>query len=423
MSQGMKRWRWFIFGMVAVLLLGFAFYRGWTLTRKKAVGSKTKRGEIPVQVAPVLARPLTYSVSLTGDILPQMQVEIFPKISGYLERIDVQLGDSVRKGQVIAQIDRTDYLQKLRETEARVALARAQLAEIEAGPRSEEIRQAEEAVRSARSRFEHARLQRERMEGLFKREVISKKEMDLSEMEYTVAEAQLASAQEHLKLLREGARQEVREATRARLGEMEALLAQDRIRLSYTEITAPFSGEISRKFVEAGALVSPSTPIVSLVQTETVKVVAHILEKDIPLLKPGMRARIRPESYPGKVFEGKVVRIGSSLDPITRTLQAEIEIPNPGRLLKPSMFARIDILLLEKPRTLVVPRHAILYSDGSKAIFLLKGDQAIRQPVVTGFEQDDYVEILQGVSEGDQVIVKGQELIKGRSTVRVVGGS
>jgi multidrug efflux pump subunit AcrA (membrane-fusion protein) len=422
MSQFRKGWRWPL--LILILLLGgFALYRGWALTQKKAVPQRTKRGDIPVQVSPVVSKPLIYLISMTGDVTPLMQVDLFPKISGYLERIDVHLGDSVRQGQTIAQIDRTDYLQKVREVEARVAQAKAHLGEIETGTRAEELRQAEEAVRGAQSRFENAKLHRERMEALYKRQVISKKEWDISEMEFTVAEAQLASSREHLKLLREGARQEVREASRARLKETEAILAQERIRLQHTQITAPFSGEISRKYVDAGALVSPSTPIANLIHTETLKVVANVLEKDIPLLKTGMKAKIRTESFPGKIFEGKIARISSALDPATRTLQAEIDVSNSERLLKPSMYARIDVVLLEKPHALVIPRYAVVLSDGSKAIFILKGNQAIRRPVVTGHEQDQYVEILEGASEGDQVIVKGQELIKDRSTVRVIEGS
>ncbi|MDI6761548.1 MAG: efflux RND transporter periplasmic adaptor subunit [Thermodesulfobacteriota bacterium] len=422
MNQVIKRWRWF-FLILLLLFAGFALYRGWALTQKKASVQRTKRGDIPVQVSTVVSKPLIYSISMTGDITPQMQVDLFPRVSGYLERIHVHLGDSVRQGQTIAQIDRTDYLQKVRETEARAAQAKAHLTEIEAGPRTEELRQAEEVVKGAQSRFENAKLHRERIEALFKRQVISKKEMDISEMEYTVAEAQLASSREHLKLLREGARQEVREASRARLKETEAILAQERIRLQHTQIIAPFSGEISRKYVDAGALVSPSTPIVSLIQTETVKVVANVLEKDIPLLKAGMKAKIRTESFPGKIFEGRIARISSALDPATRTLQAEIDVPNPERLLKSSMFARIEVVLVEKPRALLIPRYAVVLEDGSKTIFILSGNQAIQKKIITGYEQDQYVEILEGVSEGDQVIVKGQELIKDRSTVRVIEGS
>ncbi len=422
MNQGVRRWRWVLLPIL-LFFIGLVIYRGWALTQKKAAPQRVKRGDIPVQVSPVLLKPLVYLVSMTGDITPLMQVDLFPKVSGYLEGIFVQIGDSVKQGYLIAQIDRTDYLQKVKEMEARVALAKAQLAEIEAGARTEELRQAEEAVRSAQSRYENARIHRERMEVLYQKKVISKKEWDLAEMEYTVAGAQLASSREHLQLLREGARQETREASRARLREAEALLSQERIRLQHTQILAPFSGEIHRRYVDAGALVSPSTPIVHLIHTATLKVVAHVLEKDIPLIKTGMKATLTTESFPGKTFEGKIVRLNSALDPATRTLQAEIEIPNPHRMLKPSMFARIELVLLEKPRALLVPRYAILRSNGSQSVFVLEGNQAIQRPVVTGYEQDQYVEIVEGVKEGDRVIVKGQELIRDRSTVRVVEGS
>ena len=198
--------------------------------------------EVPVQVISAARKPLTYSMRVTGDIMPLMQVDLFPKVSGYLERIDVHIGDLVKQGQVIAQIDQTDFLQKVREIEAKVAQAKAQLAELETGTRTEEVRQAEEAVRQAQSRFENAKIQRERIEALYKREVISKKERDLTDMEYTVAEAQLASSQQHLKLLREGARREVKDAGQAKLKEMEAILEQERTRLQNTENCRPFPG-------------------------------------------------------------------------------------------------------------------------------------------------------------------------------------
>lgn len=413
--------KWILFFLL-VVIVGLVLYRGWASTQKKSSAQRGLRSEIPVQVLPVLRKPLTYSFVSTGDIAPLMQVDLFSKVSGYLERIDVHLGDPVRKGQVVAQIDRTDYLQKVKEAEAKMAQARAQLTEIETGTRIEELRQAEEAVRQAQSRFENARLHRERIEALYKRHVISKKEWDVTEMEYNVAEAQLTSSREHLKLLKEGARQEVREAGQAKLKEMEAILAQEKIRLQNTQIIAPFSGEIIRRYLDAGALVSPSTPLVNLVHTETLKVLANVLERDVPLLKLGMGVKIKSESYPDKVFEGKVARINSALDLSTRTLQAEIYIPNPDRLLKPGMFARLELVLSEKPGALVVPRHALIEEGGSKSIFIVQGNQALRKKVVTGYEQDQVVEILEGVSEGDQVVVRGQESIRDRSTVRVIEG-
>jgi len=421
MTQLSKGWRGALL-ILALLLVGLVLYRGWGLAQKRAEPQKTKQAEIPVQVSLVAIRPITYAITMTGDIAPLMQVALFPKVSGYLEGVYVNAGDSVREGQTIAQIDRSDYLQKVREVEARVAQARAHLMELEAGARTEELRQAEEAVRSAESRFENAKLQRERMEALYQRQVISKRELDVADMEYTVAQAQLASSREHLKLLREGARHEVRESAQARLKETEAMLAQERIRLQHTKIVAPFSGEISRRYMDAGALASSSTPIVNLIHTETLKVVAHILEKDIPLLKTGMKARIMAESFPGKVFEGRIARISSALEPATRTLHAEIEIPNAGRMLKPSMFATIELVLSQKPQAVVIPQHAVIEDRGSKIVYVIQGNQASRRTIVTGIEQTPYVEVLQGVSEGDQVVVRGQDALREGSIVRMIEG-
>lgn len=418
--KGTRKW---VIILILIFLAGLVLYRGYALTQKKSSAQRVKRGEIPVQVSPAVTRKLIYSLSLTGDIAPLMQVDLFPKVSGYLKRIDVRLGDSVPRGKIIAEIDRTEYLQKVREAEAKVAQARAQLEEIQTGTRIEELRQAEEAVKQAKSRFENARLQRQRMEALYQRGVVSKKEWDLADMEFSVAEAQLGSNREHLKLLREGARQEVREASQAKLREMEAILAQEKIRLQNTRIEAPFSGEISRRYVDTGALVSPSTPLISLVHTETLKVVANIPEKDIPLLRLGMKAEVQTESFPGKTFEGKIVQISGALDLATRTIQAEIYIPNPQRLLKPGMFAKVQVVLSEKPQALVIPRYAVLEEEGSRVIYIVREGQAFKRKILTGFEQDTFVEVLEGVSEGEQVVIRGQESLRDRSMVRIIEGS
>jgi multidrug efflux pump subunit AcrA (membrane-fusion protein) len=421
LSERFKGYRKWVILFVLIFVGALALYRGWGATQKKS-GKRSFQTEIPVQISPAIRKQMTYSLSATGDIAPMMQVDLFPRVSGYLERIDVNLGDSVRQGQVIAQIDRTEFLQKVKEVEAKVAQAKANLSELEAGSRPEELRQAEEALRQAQSRFDNAKLHRERVEALFKRQVISKKEADIAEMDYTVAEAQLAASQQNLKLVREGARQEVREGSRAKLKEMEALLAQEQIRLQNTLIIAPFQGEIIRKYIDAGALASPSTPIVNLVHTMTLKIVANVLEKDIPLLKPAMKAKIQTEAYPGKVFEGKVARINTGLDLNTRTLQAEIEIPNSSRLLKPGMFARIEVVLLEKPEVLAIPSNAVMENQGEKFVYLLEGNKAARRPIVTGIEQDRFMEVREGLKEGDQVIVRGQEGIRENTTIRVIEG-
>jgi HlyD family secretion protein len=414
-------WKWAV-ALVLIALAGLAVYRVLGSPQKQVQRRGGQRPDVPVQVRPVVRKPIAYSFRATADIVPLMEVELFPKVSGYLERINVRIGDEVRPGQVIAQIDPSDFFHKVKEIEAKLAQAKAQLSELEAGARPEELREAEEAVKQARSRFDNARLQRERVEALFKRQVISKKEMDLADMEYNVSQAQLAASEQRLLLVKEGARREVREASQAKVKEIEALLAQERIKLGQTSIVAPFRGQISKRYVDVGALVSPSTPLVTLVHTDTVKVIAPILEKDIPRVRVGMKAKIEAQAFPGEVFEGRIARVNSALDQATRTLQAEIEIANPGHRLKPGMFVRLEIVLAEKPDALVVPKDAVMEEGTARWVFVVTGNQAVRRSVRTGLEHYPEIEILEGVAEGERVVIKGQESIRNGLAVRVVEG-
>jgi len=242
-------------------------------------------------------------------------------------------------------------------------------------------------------------------------------------MDYNVTEAQLAGAEQRLKSLKEGARPEVRAASLGKLKEMEAILAQEQIRLQNAQIVAPFSGEIVRRNVDNGSLLSPSTPVVTLVHLETLKVVANVLEKDIALVKIGMKVKILTEAYPDKPFVGTIVRINKALDLATRTLQAEINVPNPGHLLKPGMFARIEVALKEKPGALAVPREAAFEEGGKRFVFVVEGNQAFRRPVVTGIEQDRLIEVVEGLKDGDKVVIRGQESLRDGSAIRVIEGS
>ena len=382
--KGVKSWRWII--LIAVVGVGgLILYRSWASTEKRSASQRSPGGISLFRSLRWFIKSLTYSLIATGDISPLMQVDLFPKVSGYLEKISVQIGDSVRQGQVIAQIDRAEFVQKVKEVEAKLAQAKAAADEIEAGTRSEDIRQAEEAVKQAQSRFDNAKTTRERMEALYNRQIISKKDFDNADTECAVCEAQLSSNQERLKQLREGARREVREGSRAKVKEMEAILAQEQIRLQNTQIVAPFAGEIVRRNVDSGALISPSTPLVTLVHLETLKVVANVLEKDIALIKPGMKAKILTEAYPEKPFEGTVVRINKALDLATRTLQAEINVPNPGRLLKPGMFAKIEVILSEKPGCPHCSEGGRVEGGGKEFVFVVEGNQALRK---TGRDRD-----------------------------------
>jgi cobalt-zinc-cadmium efflux system membrane fusion protein len=366
--------------------------------------------------------PVSYKLRTTGDVLPLMQVDLIFRVSGYLERVSVQIGDRVRAGQLLASIERTQLLQRVNEIEGRVAGIRAKLAELRAGARPEEIAQAEEAFKQTESRFENAKKNKERLADLFKRNLVARKDLDDAELAYELALAQRGGAENQLRMVREGARTEVRQATEAQLQEAEALLAQQRSQLKDAQLVAPFDGFVTRRLADPGALVTSSTPVLTVVHTGTVKVLANILEKDISLVRAGASALVKVDAFPEKEFLGSVARLNSALDSNSRTLQAEIRIANPSQTLKPGMFATIQLKLIERPQVMLIPTDAVLEDEKGSYVYVVREGKSERKPIRLGLKDETRVEVAEGVKIGDQVVVAGYERLRPGTTVRVLRG-
>jgi multidrug efflux pump subunit AcrA (membrane-fusion protein) len=410
--------------VVGLLLLlgGLAAYRGLALPRDRG-GTRRPAREVTVRVAEARRGQVRHVLQTTGDILPLLQVELIPKVSGTVAAVEVQIGQAVAAGQVLVRLEQTEFLQRVAETEAKVARAAARVAELQAGSRPEEIRQAEETLRQAASRRGNARLNRDRIRDLFATGAVSQRDLDEAELAVSLTEAQQAAAEQALALLRQGPRAEVRAAAEAELKEAEAVLAQQRTLLDYSAIRAPFAGHITRRLVDPGATVGPSAPVATLVSLQTVKVLLAVPERDSPLLTPRSSSVIRVDAFPGRTFPGRVARINSALDPLSRTLAAEIHADNPEGLLLPGMFARAEVTLLTR-EGILVPSEAVLEEGGAAAVFVVgEGGTAKRRPVETGYLQGTLIEIRQGLSGGEAVVVAGQQGLRDGAAVRLLEGS
>lgn len=404
-----------------LLLGGVAAYRGLALPREREGARRVSR-EIAVRVAEARRGPVRHTLQTTGDILPLLQVDLAPKISGTVAAVAVQIGQAVATGQVIVRLEQTEFLQRVAEAEAKVARAAARAAELQAGSRPEEIRQAEETLRQAVSRRANARLNLDRIRDLFTTGAVSRRDLDEAELALTLTEAQQAAAEQALALFRQGPRSEVRAAAEAELREAEALLAQQRTYLDYSTIRAPFAGHITRRLVDAGATVGPTAPVATLISLGTVKVLLAVPERDTPLLTPQSTAQIRVDAFPGRTFPGRVARINSALDPQSRTLAAEIHADNPEALLLPGMFARAEVTLLTRDGILI-PSEAVLEEGGAAAVFVVEeGGTARRRPVQTGYLQGALIEIRQGLAAGESVVVAGQQGLRDGAAVRRLEG-
>ncbi len=191
-------------------------------------------------------------------------------------------------------------------------------------------------------------------------------------------------------------------------------------RLSYTRITAPFPGIITRRYLDPGTyLASSSTPLFQLMFIDSLKIVVSIQENDVPRITRGMKAEIRVDAYGDKTFLGTVTRLADALDLATRSMPVEIDIPNRDHLLKPGMFATVTLVFGEHPNAVTVPTMAIQKDDTGPFVFVADNNTAKRIRIQLGIEQGTKTEVLTGLDGSESVIVVGQQLVKDGGTITI----
>ncbi len=200
---------------------------------------------------------------------------------------------------------------------------------------------------------------------------------------------------------------------------MEVALQQAETNLTYSYIRAPFAGSISIRNLDGGAFVSGSTGststlsrgILVMQDITTVRVLVDVVEKDVSLVKIGQPAELRADAYPGRVFTGKVTRVVQALNPSTRTMTVEVDIPNPDRALKGGMFARVELLVGVHVNALQIPIDAVTRLEADQYVYTVQAGKAQKVPVELGIRSNGLIEITKGLSGTDPVIVSGKDLV------------
>ena len=426
---------WKVFqGTVIFIVFIFLFS---CLTSCQSKKSETDREEvILVEVVPVRQGNISKEIRFTGSIEGNTEVKVFPKITAKIEAMKVELGDRVKRDDLIALLESEELSAQVAQAEAALQSIRAKWAQMEVGARSEEIAQAEDLVSKAKAKLIDAENNYKRLKALFSQRVIAKRELESAELTYSVAEADLNSAQKQLDMLVEGATKEDRLALKAQVRQAEATLDLARIRLSYTRITAPIGGTISQRFFDPGNLAVPTQPIVTIVQMDPVKVIVCFPEHQIRFMVPGTKSKLMVASYPDQVFHGTIDKVTPTLDPTTRMFSAEIKVMNEKYLLRPGMFTTVTLSVDPRLNILLVPKEAVLYTEEYQEnpdsrqggvrkvnyLFVVKDNRAYRRKVSLGHESGQVVEVSEGVEEGDQVVVRGLHQLNDGDRITVVKG-
>ena len=320
---------------------------------------KSKAALVAVEKA--TRAPIRDWMEISGATEPRRRLSVVSQVEGVLQAFPFREGDPVSKGEVLARIDPAKVQADVQELEART---------------------------------EFARLDLERTEALIASEGAPQELLDKARTEYRTWMAKRAKAQ---------------------------VILQD------ATIRASFSGIVSARFVEAGDVVSPKTKLLELLEAEpdaprsiALHFKAFVPERRIGAIRVGQRADMTLDAYPGEPFVGRLSRIYPEVDPKTRSVAVEITLRNPDGGLRPGLSGIAQVVIREKKDGLLVPSESLLTRpDGGEICFIVAGDHAEARPVKRGIEGAGMVEIVQGLSGGEQVIVRGQHRLKDGAPVQV----
>jgi len=319
--------------LVALLALaGAALFVGWGLVREKGAN-----GDL-----------------VANGTIEATEVEVSSKLPGRLAQLLVKEGDQVQANQVIARLDTSEIEAEVAQHRATVARAEAQLRELLAGSRLQEIEEARANLEQAEHNLKLARDEWDRLDSLFKEGAISAQERDRAKNSFEVASSQVKATRERYEMIRIGPRQEVIEAARHERDRAKAALGMAQVRLRDSTILAPLAAIVLTKRAEQGEVVNPGFPIVILIDPDDLWLRVYIPESEIGLVGIGQAAAVTVDSFPNRRFEGKVIEISSKAEFTPRTVQTKkervnlvfgvkISLDNRERLLKPGMPADTEI--------------------------------------------------------------------------------
>jgi RND family efflux transporter MFP subunit len=231
--------------------------------------------------------------------------------------------------------------------------------------------------------------------------LISRADLDETESRIRTGEAQLALAV-------------------AQVEQAEASLRELRLQQDQTRIYSPLDGYVAERFVDLGALVSPNTPLVSVVDISRVKLVVPVIETMLPDIRQGLSANISVDAYPDRSTKGTITRISPIVRSETRSADVEIEVPNSSGILRPGMFARVLIAGGRKSESLSIPRSALLTRGEQQGVFILDGEQMVMfRAIQPGRLDGNRVEIVSGLTAADSVVTTGAQTLNDGDAVRL----
>jgi membrane fusion protein, multidrug efflux system len=354
-------------------------------------GARPEAAVLSVQVVRAEPRPMERVIAATGTLAAQEQSVLSAKVPGRLERLAVDIGSTVRQGDLIAQIEPRDYELRLQQAAAALAQVRASLGLASDSDAEGMDLERISAVKEARAVLNEAARNLQRVKDLAREQIASQAELDTAEAAHTVALTRCERAQEDGRV------------RLAELAQRRAELEIARKQLADTDVRAPFAGAVQTRPASLGEYVAAGAPIVSVVETDPLRLRLEVPEREATLILTGQPVRLRIEADTN-VYTGSIARISPALSEENRMLLVEADVPKRGAL-RPGLFARGEIIIDEHEDVLAVPASTLTTFAGLEKVVVVRDGRALETTVKTGRRSDGWVEIVSGLDPGAAVVL------------------
>ena len=374
-------------------------------TDAAAEKSSASADAVPVvPIAKVGRADLVSDLALTAEFQPFQQVDVMAKVAGYVRSIKVDIGDRVHEGQILATLE-------IPEMEDDLAKAAASIDQADA-----EIATAQDELRRSEAGHDLSHLSYARIGEVIKKEpgLVPQQEVDEARSRDLVSEAQVSAAKSNLRTAEQRAR-----VARAEQGRLQTLH-------KYTTISAPFDGVVTKRYANAGSMIQAGTasqtqamPVVQLSQNNLLRLILPVPESVVSRIHVGETLDVKVSSL-GKTFPGRVARFADKIQESTRTMDTEVDVPNPTLTLIPGMYAEVTLRLDGRTNVLAIPIDAVDRSGPAPRVYSVDRTGVIHiLPISTGLETDQRIEVRSGLQDGEAVVVGRRAGLKDGERVQV----
>ncbi len=342
-----------------------------------------------VAVARVSRKPMARYLTLSSELVPFQEIDVYAKESGFVSKLYVDYGTHVKKGQLMAVLEIPELQAQLQEDQASIKSA------------ADQVTDAEHQLGRIEAQHQVLHLQYDRLNNVAKSKpgLVAQQEVDDAQGKDLAAEAQIEAAKANL------------QSAQSQMAVAQSKLVRDKALFDYSNITAPFAGVVTQRYANLGTLMQGGTnstqalPLVKLSQEDLFRLVIPVPESYVRYIKIGDQVNVRVPAL-DRDFPGRVARFSVDVTGSTRTMHTEVDVPNPQGVLIPGVYAEATIALERNGDALVVPLQAVNQGTARTSVFIVDQSNKIEDREITlGIQTESNAEVLSGLHDGDQVVI------------------